>query len=437
MPTALKRIMRIVPIEPREAAAVAWAIAWFFALLSANYLLRPVREAIGVEKGVGQVRWLFVGTAAVMLAANPLFGALVARVRRHTLVAATYRFFALNLVAFWILRVQFPDAVGVASGRVFYVWLSVFNLFAVSLFWAFMADSFALEQSKRLYGLICVGGTAGAIAGAAAAESLAIRVGAPVILLVAALLLEVAVQCARRVDRTAPPRADAPADDRAAAIGGSAIQGAVTVARDAYLRGIGLYLGLFAILGTLMYFMKLRIVAGASADTDVRTAIFAGIDKWSQAATLFAQLVLTSRVLRSVGIGTSLAALPVAFGAGFAALAAAPTQVVMTAVESVTKVVRYAFATPARETLYTIVTRDAKYKAKAFIDTFGFRLGDVIGAYADFGLARLAAAIGAASVTLASAGALPVVIVWGGLGLWLGREQRRRAAAVTRRDDAG
>jgi AAA family ATP:ADP antiporter len=437
MPTALKRIMRIVPVEPREAAAVTWAIAWFFALLGANYLLRPVREAIGVEKGVGQVRWLFAGTAAVMLAANPLFGAVVARVRRRTLVAATYRFFALNLVAFWILRVQFPDAVGVASGRVFYVWLSVFNLFAVSLFWAFMADSFALEQSKRLYGLICVGGTGGAIAGAAAAETLALRVGAPVILLVAALLLEVAVQCARRVDRTVPPRADAPADARAAAIGGSAVQGAITVARDPYLRGIGLYLGLFAVLGTLMYFMKLRIVAEASADTDVRTAIFAGIDKWSQAATLLAQLFLTSRVLRSLGVGTSLAALPVAFGAGFVALAAAPTQAVMTLVESVTKAVRYAFATPARETLYTIVTRDAKYKAKAFIDTFGLRLGDVIGAYADFGLARLATAIGAASVTLASAGALPVVIVWGGLGLWLGREQRRRAAAVTRRDDAG
>src|SRR5678815_918681 len=190
--------------------------------------MRPARDAIGMRSGLDNIRWLFIGTAVVTLAVNPMFGWLVSRFRRLVFIAVTYLFFAASLVGFYVLIAMVPGAVGEVSGRVFYIWYSVFNLFSTMLFWALMADRFSLEQSKRLFGAIAVGGTIGAIVGPWLATMLARPLGAPALLLVSASFLCLAVVAAWLVTRLRPETTTgaqaAPSLDRAV-IGGSAWQG--------------------------------------------------------------------------------------------------------------------------------------------------------------------------------------------------------------------
>src|SRR5512147_2395097 len=193
--------------RPEEIRALAWSFAYFFCLLAAYYVLRPLRDEMGVAGGVRNLQWLFTATFAVMLAAVPLFGAVVARLPRRRFIPVVYHFFVANIAIFWLLLALDVGKVHVA--RVFFVWISVFNLFAVSVFWSFMADLFSSEQGKRLFGFIAAGGSAGALAGPALTVWLAGALGPVNLLIVAGLLLEVAVLCARRLE-TASPGGDPP-----------------------------------------------------------------------------------------------------------------------------------------------------------------------------------------------------------------------------------
>src|SRR5690606_30226399 len=243
-------------------------------------LLRPARDAIGMSGGLDAVRWLFVGTALVTLVATPAFGWLVSRFRRLTFIACTYAFFAVSLVGFYLLIVMAPDAIGEVSGRVFYVWFSVFNLFSTMVFWALMADRFSLEQSKRIFGVLAVGGTLGAIVGPALAIVLAERIGTPALMLVAAAFLILAIVAAWLVTRVKPEVAAAGArrvDDRAI-IGGSAWSGVRAVFRSPYLLAVSGYVLVMTIIATFIYFTRLEMVAAAVDDQDVQTTLFAQID---------------------------------------------------------------------------------------------------------------------------------------------------------------
>src|SRR5690349_4627080 len=182
------------------AAALASALSFFF-IPTALMVIRPARESLGMRRGIEAVRWLFIGTAVVTLAVNPVFGALVSRYRRIVFITATYLFFALSLVGFYLLVVSAPNAIGEASGMVFFVWFSVFNLFATMVFWALMADRFVLEQSKRLFGVISVGGSVGAIAGPWLASQLTGPLGTAGLLPVSAVFLGLAVVAAWIVTR--------------------------------------------------------------------------------------------------------------------------------------------------------------------------------------------------------------------------------------------
>ena len=180
------------------------AALYLFCVLTSLQVLRPARDAIGMEGGLDSIRWLFIGTALVTLAVNPAFGWLVSRFRRLVFITATYTFFALSLVGFYALITLAPDAVGSVSGRVFYVWFSVFNLFSTMVFWALMADRYSLEQSRRLFGAIAVGGTVGAIVGPWLATQLARPLGAAALLLVSAVFLCLGVVAAWLVTRLQP-----------------------------------------------------------------------------------------------------------------------------------------------------------------------------------------------------------------------------------------
>jgi AAA family ATP:ADP antiporter len=428
-------LQRFLNVRREEVAPLLVAAFYFFCVLTALMVLRPARDAIGMESGLDAIRWLFIGTALVTLAVNPMFGWLVSRFRRLTFITATYAFFAVSLVGFYLLITVAPAAVGQTSGRVFYVWFSVFNLFSTMVFWALMADRFTLEQSKRLFGTIAVGGTLGAIVGPWLASMLAQPLGTPALMLIAAAFLGLAVVAAWGVAWLQPEReggpASAPADDRAV-IGGSAWQGIAAVFQSRYLLGISTYVLLLTVTGTFIYFTRLQMVAALGDETDMRATVLAQIDLITQVATLILQFVVAGHLMKRLGVSVALALLPVLVSLGFLGLAIVGSFAMLIVFDATFRAIQRAITRPARETLFTVVSREDKYKSKAFTDTFVYRGGDVLGAWTEGALGRL----GLALVGLASV-AVPLAVAWAALGLWLGRSQESRVAsrAATERND--
>jgi ATP:ADP antiporter, AAA family len=389
------------------------------------------------------VRWLFIGTAVVTLAVNPLFALLVSRYRRIVFISVTYVFFALSLLGFYLVLVGAPTAIGQASGMVFFVWFSVFNLFSTMVFWALMADRFSLEQSKRFFGLISVGGTLGAIAGPWLASKLVGPLGTAGLLPVAAASLGLAVCAAWVVSRlqirtpevAADPNAPQPVDDRAV-IGGSAWRGFRAVFASPYLLGISAYVLILTVISTFIYFTRLQMVAALGTDLDMRTGVFARIDFYTQLTTLVLQAVVTGHLMKRLGVHITLALLPAIVALGFVGLAISASLAALIVLQATFSAVQRSVIRPARETLFTVVPREDKYKSKAFIDTFVYRTGDVIGAQTEGLLGRLGMGLAAlVSVTV------PLALAWGVLGIWLGRAQHRRVsdqstpARATRREE--
>lgn len=415
-------LQRLFNVRREELVPVLLSVLFFFCVLTALMLLRPARESLGVRGGIDAVRWLFIGTALVTLLVNPVFGLLVSRLPRLYFMAATYLFFALSLVAFYLLLVLTPEAVGVTSGQVFYVWFSVFNLFVTMLFWALMADRFSLEQGKRFFGLIAVGGTCGAIFGPWLASVLARPLGTPALLLVSAGFLLLALCAAWGVARLQPGGEGAPAVDERERIGGSAWEGFRAVLRSRYLLGIAAYVVILAVMATFLYFTRLQMVAALGGDLDLRTTIFARIDLITQVATLVMQGVIAGHLMKRVGVPLTLALLPLSTALGFAGLAMVGSLAALIAFEATFRAVQRAIMRPARETLFTVMSREDKYKSKAFIDTFVYRGGDVAGAQVEGLLGRLGMGLAALAGF-----AVPLALVWAALGIWLGRAQRRIA----------
>ncbi len=416
-------LQRFTNIRRDEVGPALIAGLFFFCVLTALMVIRPAREALGMQRGIEALRWLFIGTVLVTLLVNPVFGWLVSRFRRIVFVAATYLFFAAGLVAFYLLLVLAPESVGQRTGQVFYVWFSVFNLFATMLFWALMADRFTLEQSKRLFGAIAVGGTLGAIFGPWLAGQLAKPLGTPVLLLVAAGFLVAALGAAWWVTRLRPDVSQSgPPREEHALIGGSAWEGLQAVLRSRYLLAICGYVLILAVMATFLYFTRLQMVAALGTDVDMRTTVFARIDLITQVATLLLQLIITGHLMKRLGVAVTLALLPLTAMLGFLGLAIVGSLAALITFEATFRAVQRGIMRPARETLFTVVPRAERYKAKAFIDTFVYRTGDVVGAQTEGLLGRL----GMGLTALASV-ALPLAAAWMALGVWLGYAQRAKA----------
>jgi ATP:ADP antiporter, AAA family len=420
-------VSRFVPVRPEELRAVLWSFAYFFCLLASYYVLRPLRDEMGIAGGVRNLHWLFTATFVVMLAAVPLFGAVVARLPRQRFVPLVYHFFVANIAIFWLLLTLDVGKVEVA--RVFFVWISVFNLFAVSVFWSFMADLFVSEQGKRLFGFIAAGGSAGALAGPALTVWLAGALGPVNLLLIAAVLLEAAVLCARRLEAAAPQtretREAAPSRAAQAPIGGNAFAGFRLLVRSGYLSGIALWVLLLSLAGTFLYFQQANIVAAASDDPAVRTRIFASIDLAAGILTLLVQMLATGRLIARFGIGPAAAFLPVVFAIGFAALALNPVLMLVVAFQAIQRTANFAISNPAREVLFTAVEREEKYKAKYLIDGVVFRGGDALSGWL-FNLLRVAGI----ELSVIAAGSVPLALAWMLVALLLGKAHERRATAA-------
>lgn len=414
---------KIFHVRREEKIPVLLGFVFFFCVLTSLMMLRPAREALGMQRGIDQVRWLFIGTAVVTLIVNPAFGWLVSHFRRLAFISFTYIFFALSLVVFWAILVFAPAAIGVTTGQVFYVWFSVFNLFAVMVFWALLADRFNLEQSKRFFALIAAGGTLGAIFGPWVASRLAVSYGTPSLLLVAAGFLLLSVVAAWGLthvitDQKSEANQKAPKIDEKAIIGGNAWGGFHSVFRSKYLMGIAVYVVILAIVLTFIYFTRLQMVAALGHDLDMRTTVFANLDMITQITTLVFQVSITGYLMNRLGVSATLALLPITVLLGFIGLAIVGSLVMLVILESATKAVQRAVMRPARETLFTVVNREDKYKGKAFIDTFVYRGGDVVGAQVE-GLLK---SLGLGLAALASL-VIPMSIAWAFMGIWLGRQQ--------------
>jgi AAA family ATP:ADP antiporter len=419
------RLQRIVSVQPEELRALLWSFAYFFSLLAAYYVLRPVRDEMGIASGVRNLPWLFTATFVVMLAAVPLFGLVVARLPRKRFIPLVYRFFIANIVIFWLL-LTFRMSM-VTTAQVFFVWISVFNLFAVSVFWSFMADLYSAEQGKRLYGFIAAGGSAGALLGPLLASGLAEPLGRANLLLIAAALLELAVLCATRLEQAAAVRQ--PVDvvqsaARPAGIGGNPFAGLGMVLRSPYLGGIALWVALLSLAGTFLYFQQANIVAALSDDPNRRTAIFARIDLAVSIVTLLLQFLVTGKLIQRFGAGPAAALLPMVFAAGFLLLALTPALWVVIAFQATQRAANFAVSNPAREILFTVLGREEKYKAKYVIDNVVFRGSDAAAGWVFHALRGLGLELAVISLIT-----VPVAIVWAVIALLLGRTQESRTAA--------
>jgi len=423
-------LARVVVVRPGEVRALWWSFAYFFCLLAGYYMLRPLRDEMGIAGGVRNLPWLFTATFLVMLAAVPLYGAVVAKLPRRRFIPLVYHFFVLNIAIFWVLLTF--DIARVHAARVFFVWVSVFNLFAVSVFWSFMADLFASEQGKRLFGFIAAGGSVGALLGPAAIVGLAVPLGPINLLIVAALLLEGAVFCALRLEAAAPElqaerrsAAAAPAArPDAAVLGGGWLAGIAMVLRSPYLAGIALWVSLLSLAGTFLYFQQADIVAAASDDPAVRTRIFATIDLAIGTLTMLVQFAATGRLIARFGPGPAAAFLPAVFCAGFLALWLAPGLWVVIAFQAAQRAANFAISNPAREVLFTAVEREEKYKAKNVIDIVVFRGGDAVSGWLFAALRGVGLDPG--GISLAT---VPVTAAWLGLALLLGKRHEALAAS--------
>jgi AAA family ATP:ADP antiporter len=418
--TTLERwLARVMPATPQERAAALWSFAYFFALLAGYYVLRPLRDQMGIAGGVKNLPWLFTATFVTLLVAQPLYGALVARLPRARFIPIVYHFFAANLLVFWAL-LSF-DAETAVVARVFFVWVSVFNLFAVAVFWSFMADLFTSEQGKRLFGFIGAGGTAGALLGPIITIWLSVPLGPVNLMIAAVIFLELAVFCVYRLERNVVTREQAQAPTES--IGGSAFAAIPELVRSPYILGIGVWVALLSYAATIIYFEQAHIVSEAVKSAGLQTRIFASIDLAVSLLTLVTQLFITGQVLKRVGTGVAAAALPMVYIIGFAVLAVMPTLIVVVTVQVVQRWMNFAIANPARQLFFTVVTREEKYKAKNLVDVVVYRGSDALSGWIFDTLQGLGLKLGA--IALCS---LPVVAGWAVLSLALGREQEKRSA---------
>ena len=416
-------LTRLVAVEEDEVAPMLWACLYFFFILAAYFVIRPIRDEMGVAGGVRNLPWLFLGTLVGMLLIHPLFTTLVSRMPRRLFIPLSYGFFAVNLVFFWLLFRFLPNTDGIWVGRIFFVWTSIFNLFVVSIFWSLMADLFRPAQAKRLFGFVAVGGTGGAVAGSAATAFLATRITPTNLLLLSVVLLAAASLAARQLMHSAPEPETGGAGGADRPLGGGVLDGIRTVIASPYLLGIAGYMLLYTMTATFLYFQQAEIVEASFADRTARTVFFARIDLAVNTLTVITQIFLTGRIVRRIGVALALAALPLVCVLGFAAVGIAPTLMTIAVFQVLRRSSNYAVARPCREMLYTVIPREAKYKAKNFIDTFVYRVGDQVGAWSYAALGAFG--FGAAAISMVAA---PLAAAWLGVGLWLGRRQKELAS---------
>jgi AAA family ATP:ADP antiporter len=378
-------IRKVLRAHPGEERAVGLAFAYFFMLMSAYYLLRPLRDAMAIGAGLENLPWLYTGTFVAMLTLTPLFGALVSRVRKQLLLPITYGFFASNLFAFYLLFKMNPDGRWIAIS--FFIWLSVFNYFVVSVFWSFMADIFRDVEAKRLFGPIAAGGGTGAILGPLVMQFLVPRIGVDAVVGLAMLLLLGTLPCIRGLALWADKRHGRfvkPPGDPESRIGGGMLSGLLLVARSPYLFGIFSVIAIGSVTGVFMYNELLRLVEANYSELATRAQYFGRLDTAVNVVAWLFQGVVVGWLIRKFEVAGALVAIPILALLSFVTLAVVPTLMILAGGQILRRAGEFGIAKPSREVLFTVVDAEAKYKAKNFIDTVMQRGSDMAGIWLFF-----------------------------------------------------
>jgi len=424
----LSILQKTVQIKPGEGRAVFWSFSYFFSILCSYYIVRPMRDEMGILGGVENLQWLFTGTLLAMTAAIPLFGWVSSRFPRQKFLPYVYLFFILVLLLFYSLMGEKSAPTYVA--RAFFIWASVFNLFIVSVFWSFMADLYSNTQARRLFGFIAAGGTIGALGGPALTALLVQSLGTKNLLLISALFLSWAIVCIYKLSSWSDSRSKSDSSEQATTtekpkqeiIGGSIWAGVKIVFSSPYLLGICLLMLLFTTLATFLYFMQAQIIRDAFVDSAQRTAVFATIDFAVNALTLLLQVFLTARLIKWFGLAAVLAIVPVLLAIGFALLSVSPVLMILLVVQVIRRAGNYAVMRPVREMLYVVLNREEKYKAKNFIDTVVYRAGDAVSAWVYAGMRSAGMSLSGIAFI-----AVPLALLWAWVAFKLGRKQTQLA----------
>lgn len=421
-PTWQILLHRLVSIKPGEGPALFWSFLYFFSLLSSYYILRPIRDEMGIITGIEQMQWLFTGTFIAMLLVVPLFGLITSRLQRKQFLPYVYLFFIINLLLFYLI---FETAFSLTyAARAFFIWLSVFNLFVVSVFWSFMTDLYRNDQAKRLFSFIAAGGTIGALTGPLLTATLVQRLGTSQMLLISAGLLGLSILCIQKliIWQREEESEVAVTQERERPLGGDIWDGVLLVMRSSYLLGICLLMLLFTLLSTFLYFQQAQIVKEAVADSEARTALFATIDFAVNSLTLIIQTLITARLIKGLGLRWVLALIPLLLSIGFIVLALFPTLPVLIGLQVMRRAGNYAVMRPAREMLYVVLNREEKYKAKNFIDTVVYRGGDAVSSWIYTGFRSIGISLPAIAWIAA-----PISLIWAWVAFRLGERQDRIA----------
>ncbi len=421
--TRLTRWAHSLGVKREEFVPLVWAFVYFFCLLCGYSILRPVRDEMAIEGGLKHLPWMMTATFLTMLAATPLFGWLSARCSRYRLLLIVYGFFIVNLLAFYALMMShlYPEWVA----RSFFVWLSVMNLFIVSVFWSFMADLFTPEQGARLFGVIAAGGSSGALVGPLITTGLTFIVPVPVLMLASMLFLALCLGCVYRLDRWGREQSAHHQSRPGDPLHGSILAGIRLTMSSPYLLGICGYLAFLTMTATFLYLEQTRLVSEYLDQPEARTRLFSSLDFTTGLLTWLTQMFVTKRVISRFGLVAPLLFLPVISLIGFLGIALWPTLGVYVVFSVLRRVGEYALSKPAREVLFTVVSREEKYKAKNFIDTAISRGGDASTGWLVTGIK----ALGATTAHIALA-CVPLMIAWAWLATVLVREGKRRSAST-------
>jgi AAA family ATP:ADP antiporter len=365
-------------IQRHEWFAVAVAFVYFFCVLAAYYVIRPVRDQLSAAVGSTSLPIFYAATFVATLALTPFFGALVARFPRRKFVPIVYLFFIAGMIAF-IPAFQLQDVIGARLlGSIFFVWVSVFNLFVVAVFWSFMADLFDAEQARRLFPIITLGGAIGALAGPGMTKAFVFLVGVSGLLIVSSLLLGAAIVCIFALSRWSqrfPVAGERQRDERV--IGGGFFAGAIETLKSPLMRRLALLMLLGDAVGTVIYALLADYSGATFHSREDRINFAAGIDLYANSLQMILQIVLTRPLMVRLGPAAAMAmdgalkaimlASLIAFGGGWIAVVAV-----------ITRASAYGVFKPASDSLYTRVDAETRYKTKNFIDTSVWRFGDVV-----------------------------------------------------------
>jgi AAA family ATP:ADP antiporter len=412
---------RIVDVKPEEVRALWLGFAFHFLILAGYYITKPIRDSIGANN-MEALPWMFTATLVTMLVANAAFAITVARMSRRKFVPLAYGFFIFVFGLFFIAMQTRPTTEQVWIDRGFFVWVSVFNLFNTAVFWGFMTDLFTVEQGKRLYGFIAVGGTLGAISGAFITKHYVREIGPANLLIISAAMFFIAGSLVRFFP-SGFTEEDKPAAKPEDPIGGSVWSGITHICRSPYLMGLAGSMLLYTTTSTWAFSQQSDLVGRALQAGPARTEFFGSLEMWVNSITVLIQIFLTGRLLKWFGVGFTLFALPFISMVGFAAMGIAASLTMLAIFQIARRATAYALMRPSREILFTVLKREDKYKVKSVTDTLGYRTGDQIGAWSYSGMHALGLTLSSISFI-----AVPVVAGWCVLSLWLGRKQVALAA---------